>query len=326
MSSSDLAGFGELAAELRLARPRAPEPLRAQLVALEAPAQGTRRSLRRPALLLAPAALAAAAVSAAVIGVLQSGGGSEPVVQRGAARTSDTLKAAPAPAAASGAEGALPAAGTRAQRTEAELTLRVHDLSRATKRALRLTGRLGGYVRTVDYGQGAETGTALLVLRVPVAHVQQAVVRFSGLGEILAQHVSIQDLQAGIDRRTREMARLRDRIAALTREGTPEALAQAALLRRRLVALQREQAQALRQARFATVSLRLQTGEAQVTPAPPGRIERALDRAGAILVDELVVLLYVLVVGVPLALVVAAAFLAGRLLRRRSLDRLLEQS
>ena len=123
------------------------------------------------------------------------------------------------------------------------------------------------------------------------------------------------------------MQTLRRQIAALEREGTPEATAKTALLRRRLVVLQREQVQAKRQVSFATVSLALRTKDAVVTPpAPPGRIDRALDRAGAILVSELAVVIYVLVVAVPLALLVAAAYFLGRSLRRRSYERLLAKS
>ena len=326
MSSLELSEFGELAAELLGSRPAVPEGLRAQVLALEEPAPAMRpRSFRRPALLLAPVGLAAAAAAAVVIGVVQSGGSQQPVAQR---LESTALKGASAPTARSAVrDSALPATTARAQRYEAELTVRVSDLSAQTKRALRLTRSLGGYVRSVDFGQGQKEGTAYLVVRVPVRRVQDAIVRFSALGAILDQHVSIQDLQAGIDRRTREVQRLKERIAVLERQGTPEAALQATVLRRHLVALQREQAQALRSASFATVSLALRTKEAEVVPAArPGRIERTFDRAGTVLSQELAVLVYVVVVGLPVLLLAGLAFLAARFVRRRSLDRLLQNS
>jgi len=327
MSSPDPAQFGELMAELRAARPATPTALRAHVLELREPAARSRRSFRRPAFVLAPAALAATVAAAVVIGVVQSGG-EQPLVQRGPSQPeSATLKGAAAPSRTAKQDAALPGTASRAQRYEAELTLRVHDLSAQTKRALRLTRALGGYVRSVDYGQGADAGSAELVVRVPVERVQQAIVRFSALGDILAQHVRIQDLQPGIDRRFRQMQALRRQIAALEREGTPDATAQAALLRRRLVALQREQAQELRRASFATVSLSLRTKEAEAAaPASPGRIERAFDRAGAILVEELAIVIYVFMVALPLVLLAAAAIVGSRSLRRRSTDRLLEQS
>jgi hypothetical protein len=327
MSSSELAGFSEIMGELRAARPAAPEGLRAQVLALGEPAPRRQRSFRRSALLLAPAGIAAAAAAAIVIGVVQSGGGGTRTVVHGEAlRAQGAVKAAPRPSVGVEDTG-LPATRARAQRYEAELTLRVHDLSAETKRALRLTRSLGGYVRTVDYGQGQKAGTAYLAVRIPVGRVQAAIVRFSALGTILGQHVSIQDAQAGLDLRSRGIQRLKDRIAALERQGTPEATAKAALLNRQLVALQREQAQAIRAASFATVSLALRTKEATVVPpARPGRIERTFDRADTVLMQELAVLVYVVVVALPLLLLAAGAYFTARSLRRRSLDRLLENS
>lgn len=322
MSSFDLAGFSEIMGELRVARPAAPEGLRAQVLALGEPVPRRQRSFRKPALLLAPAGLAAAAVAAVAIGVVQSGGGSK-TVARGEARA---LKAA-APSAAAREDSALPAPGVRAKRYEAELTLRVHNLSAQTKRALHLTRSLGGYVRSVDYGQGQKAGTAYLVVRVPVERVQQAILRFSALGAILDQHVSIQDVQPALDRRYLQIQALRRQITALEGQSSPEAQAKLTELNRQLVALQREQAEAIRATSFATVSLSLRTEARAVTPpARPGRIERTFDRAGTVLLQELAVLVYVVVVALPLLLLVAAAYFAARSLRRRSLDRLLENS
>jgi hypothetical protein len=326
MSSFELSEFGELAAELRGSRPAAPEGLRPQVLALGEPAPiARRRSFHRPVLLLIPVGLAAAAAAAVLIGVVQSSGSQQPVAQR---LESTALKGTSAPATPSAVhDSALPATAARAQRYEAELTLRVRDLSAQTKRALRLTRSLGGYVRSVDFGQGQKAGSAYLVVRIPAARVQEAIVRFSALGAILGQHVSIQDVQAGIDRRTRDMQRLKDRIAALEHQGTSEAALQAMVLRRHLVVLQREQAQALRSASFATVSLSLRTKQAEVVPtAHPGRIERTFDRAGTVLLQELAVLVYVVVVALPLLLLAGLAYLGAHSVRRRSLDRLLENS
>jgi Domain of unknown function (DUF4349) len=325
MSTPELAGFGEIMGELRVARPAAPQGLPAQVLVLGEPASRRQRSLRRPALLLAPAGLAAAAAAAVVIGVVQSGGEQQPVVLRQSAVKGPaplTKELAPTATDAAG----LPATRSRAQRYQAELTLRVNDLSAQTKHALRLTRSLRGYVRTVDYGQGQKTGSAYLVVRIPVRRVQEAIVRFSALGTILGQHVSIQDVQPSIGRRYRQIQVLRRRIAALEGQTSPEAKALLEELNRRLTALQREQAQTLRSASFATVSLALRTKDAAVAPPAPGRIERTFDRAGTVLLQELAVLVYVVVVALPLLILAAAAYLAARSLRRRSLDRLLESS
>ena len=70
----------------------------------------------------------------------------------------------------------LPTTPGRAQLYEAELTLKVQrplggDEARAPPDA-----RFNGYVRSVEYGSGTESGTAYLVLRVPVGSVQEAIV------------------------------------------------------------------------------------------------------------------------------------------------------
>jgi hypothetical protein len=71
----------------------------------------------------------------------------------------------------------------------------------------------------------------------------------------------------------------------------------------------------------------LQTKQAVVAPPKHGnRLHRSLHRAGAILVDELIVCLYVLVVGVPILILLGAAWLGGRALRRRAADHLLQRS
>jgi hypothetical protein len=214
------------------------------------------------------------------------------------------------------------------------LTLKVKDLSAATKRALRLTQGFHGYVRSVDYGAGAERGTATLVLRIPVGGIQQAIVRFSALGTIVDQHVSITDVQPQLDRRFRQMQALRDSIAKLQARLASPALSaserkaledELVAARRRLVVLQRAQAQQQRQTSFATVSLDLRSAAAAAAAAPhePGRIGRALHRSGEILLDEVKVLVYVVIVGAPLLALAVAALAGARLWRRRAESRLL---
>src|SRR5439155_8923295 len=100
---------------------------------------------------------------------------------------------------------------------QAELGLRVRNLSRATKSALLLTRRLHGYVRSVDYGSGRKSGTAYLVVRIPIGSVQAAIVKFSALGTILSQHVSITDQQPVLDARFRQMQALRRQITITAR-------------------------------------------------------------------------------------------------------------
>src|SRR5918995_973192 len=82
-----------------------------------------------------------------------------------------------------------------------ELRVRVRDadeLSSATSSAMRLTRRLGGFVVRADYDTpGDGEGDSLLVVRVPVARVQDAIAGFAELGPIVGQRIAIEDLQAG---------------------------------------------------------------------------------------------------------------------------------
>ena len=54
-----------------------------------------------------------------------------------------------------------------------------------------------------------------MTLRVPVARVQTAVVRLSGLGTLLAQNVRVNDLQTQVDTLERRIVRLNREIGAV---------------------------------------------------------------------------------------------------------------
>jgi Domain of unknown function (DUF4349) len=334
----------EIVEQIRASRITASPELRARVLELAAavpPAPPRRGELpwRRIALILVPAAVAIALAGALVAGLAGSGKKKsvsaapaprqvlQPFAQRDAATTSEKA------AGAAGGADSIPATPGRAQLHESEFTLKVHDLSAATKRALRLTRAYHGYVRSVEYGSGKERGSAYLVVRVPVGSAQEAIVKLSALGEILDQHVSIQDVQPTVDRRFRQLQAIRDRIAKLQAKLESPTLTpdeRAALenrlvaQRRRLVVLQKQQAALRRQTSFATVSLSLRTAaKAAVVPHEPGRIERALDRSGSILLDEVKVLLYVLIVGAPLLALAGLVFGGVRFRRRREEARLL---
>jgi hypothetical protein len=334
--------LGALVDEIRASRIAASPELRERVlaVAASAPPAPPRRELpwRRLSLALVPACLALAVAGALAAGLATSGREGQPAGSSRAGREAAPQtalsqdQAVPQPKATG---TGLPATPGRAQLYEAELTLRVRDLSATTKRALQLTRGFEGYVRSVDYGAGRERGTATLVLRVPVGSVQEALVRFSALGTILDQQVSIQDVQPQLDRRFRQMQSIRDSItklqarlenpnlSAAERKALEDELVTA---RRRLTELQRQQAQQQRQVRFATVSLDLRSAAAVVAPSEQGRIGRALDRSAEILLEELKVLVYVLIVGAPLLLLAALALGIGRLWRRRAEARLLSVS
>jgi Domain of unknown function (DUF4349) len=306
--------FDELMRELRAAQPVAPDHLRERVATIAARPPAPGRKLRLT-WVLAP--VAATAVAAAIVIGVVSGGGEQP--QSGQLGPVVIERAAKEDAAATGAptlSGAPVAPTKRAQRYSAEITLRVRDLSDVTQEALRQTRALGGYVRTVDYGEGGRRGTARLVVRVPIGRVQTAILRFSELGKILDQHVSVRDVQPQLDRRFRRIAELRRVIPTLS--GDELAAAQA-----ELEALETAQARERRQTSFATVSLGLTTKDEAVVPSRPGRIQRALDRAAEVLAAETVAVVYAAVVAAPFILLGLALVIATRAARRRSDRRLL---
>ena len=160
--------------------------------------------------------------------------------------------------------------------------------------------------------------------------------RYSALGQILDQHVSIRDAQPQLDRRFRLLQAQRDLIAKLQAKLESPSLTAAerarlenrlVAARRQLVVLQKQQAALRRQTSYATVSLDLRSKEkAVVLPHEPGRIGRALHRSGQIVADEAKVLVYVLVVGAPFFVLGAVALGGLSVRRRRREERLLATS
>jgi len=233
----------------------------------------------------------------------------------------------------------LPPSGERLQNYSASMRLRLNDvdgLSDATVKALRIARGLGGYVVSVQYGSSTrEHGDAYMTLRVPVEHVQRAIVRFSSLGTILQQDVSIQDVQPRVDRLERRIVEFRSQIAAidaqLGRPGLTEADRARLQFRRQRLARQlrsavRARQGTIRHAQFATVSVVLTTEKAEKKAAAPSRFERTIDDAGGILLAEAAWTLLILAVVLPFVLLLALAVWGVRAARRFGDRRLLESS
>ncbi|HET7856343.1 MAG TPA: DUF4349 domain-containing protein [Gaiellaceae bacterium] len=340
--------------ELRETAPRAPEHLRERVRALPEPAPRRRMQFRfRPALAAAVAGAVAIAVGAAALdGLTGSSGTPEhqaverralaPALERKGPRREPAIPQAKEFRSAFTAQdaqrraaggGAIPPS-SRLQDYDAVLRLRVgdsDDLSSAMQRAIRETRRLGGYIVTARYAQAAQ-GDASLVVRVPIGNVQDALVRFSSLGTILSQQISLQDLQPQADRLAKAIAARHDRIAELVakrdRSGLTEAeRAELAAQRAELERLTRRRAAVLHEGRYAQVSLGLTTRKAaeKKQDESPGAFRTFLDDTGAIFTKEAIVLLYALVIVGPFALLAALALLGERARRRRANDHLLER-
>lgn len=330
----------DLMHELRASRPSAPAALRTRVRELAA-AQPASRSwswpfpARRGLLVAVPAAAALALVSAGVLGLVRSDG-TQQLASRDAATEKTMLESAtPDEAPAAGAAGqALDAATGRAQRVSATLTVEVADsdaVSGAAQDALDLTRSLGGFVVSSSVATG-EQGSATITVRVPVGRVQDAIAGLSGLGRIVTQQVTIDDLQGTLEELgareasvRAQIARIRARLESETLDAQTEAVLRSRLqtLRAELGVLRSNIAATNAEARMSTIQLAIVTPEFSGSVAPPSRIDRTIDEALNILAWEAVVALGILIVLAPFALVGLAAWLGRRLYRRHEEERLL---
>jgi len=340
----------ELMHELRASRPAAPTALRARI--REISAQETARApapwsrfrfpVRRAALIAIPATAVLAFASAGVLGVTRSDVSPETYRQDAFAdRAQQSPEAAPyevAPAPSTnlgaGQDSAIGPTTGIAQRVSATLTVEVPDsdaVSRAAQDALDLTRRLGGHVVSASVATGEE-GSAALTVRVPVAKVQEAIVGLSGLGRIVSQQVSIEDLQAGLDQLERREASVRSQIARMVARLETEPLdAQTRAVLETRVKTLRGELRGLRsgiaatnaEARMSTIQLAVVTPGAFGAVAPPARLDRTIDEALNVLAWEAVIALAILIVMAPFALAAFAAWLGRRFYRRREEERLL---
>src|SRR5207247_4822462 len=102
------------------------------------------------------------------------------------------------------------------------MTLRVKDLDALTDRtneAMRVVRSYGGYVASVQQStQSGQPGQADLVLRVPVGHVEAAMVQLSELGTVLSRQVSIVDLEQVLRQQRARILHLKLFIARATEQ------------------------------------------------------------------------------------------------------------
>lgn len=335
--------FAELVQDLRALPTSAPESVRDRVRALGEPRP--RRTLpqvpwRRSLLVLAPAC-ALALVSAAVVhGVLDSG----------TSPTAQTLRAVGAEHGAAGgavtgdkvfaptrlAPNVAPTPG-RHQDYDASMTLRVKDLDALTdetNEAMQVARSYGGYVASVQQSTHAgQPGEADLMLRVPVGRVEEAMVRLSQLGTVLARQVSVVDLEQTLRQQRARILRLKLFIARATEQLNGSLPADVRLrlqlqlqqARVELAAATRANGATLNEAALSHVALTLTTQQAStpVQKSGTGRFGRAAREAGSFLAGAGAVILFLLIVLTPLILLVVFAALGIRAYRRREERRLL---
>lgn len=314
----------DLVAELRAAHIEAPSDVRAR-VRLIAAADTTpvrRRSFtwRRALVLAVPIA---AAVAATIVFTrpahhprAEVDRAGTPAIQRGAPPSLGAQRALIAPTPST----------TRVQRYGAFLALRVptpDGVSTGVKQALRITKSLGGYAGSVHATTSSSGGSADLTLKIPRTHVQEAIARLSAIGTITAEQVDVQDLQTGLNAAGRTIARLQRQLAALRAQPQTDAVkAHVAALTRQIQGLQRAEAATVRAARYATVRLHLGTA----APKPATAHHGPLHGLGVAFRWIGIGAVYVLALGAPLLLVLWAAWIVTRTIRRRREDELLSRS
>jgi hypothetical protein len=331
----------DLIYELRASRPSAPAELRGRVREIAAaqpkpaPWVRWRFPIRRGVLVAVPAAAALAFAAAGVLGLARSDAPQQSVA-RDAQSEKTMLESATAPSSALPQQdtGGSITGPDRARRVSATLTVEVSDsdaVSRAAQDALDLTRSLGGYVVSSSVATGEE-GSASITVRVPVGKVQDAITGLSGLGRIVSQQVTIEDLQQTLDELEKreakvrsEIARIRARLATETLDPQTEAVLRAKLqtLRSELTELRTGISSTEAEARMSTIQLTVVTPGAIGVVAPPSRIDRAIDEALNVLAWEGVIALGMLIVLAPFALVAFAAWLGRRLYRRHEEERLL---
>src|SRR3954454_17587152 len=194
------------------------------------------------------------------------------------------------------------------------------DLSAKTNDASQIAGSFGGYAQSVRYQHSRNGyGNAVLELRVPVQNAQAAIAKLGGLGTLLSQEVSTQDLQAKVTHQTSAIGSLRRAIAVYEK-----ALESTTLSATERVAIQiklnnaRHALARLRHARNATqalgatadISLLLTTRNHAIVGHhhESTRIGRLLGSAAHFLALEGIIVLYALIVLAPFVLLGALAW------------------
>jgi hypothetical protein len=350
--------FEELVRDLRALPTAAPQQVRERVRALGEPA--TPRTLhdlvlliswRRSLLVLAPVCLLGLVSAAVIHGVIHSGGNAprtaaarqqlDTQVHSGAVEGSGTTTTPFG--AGTGTPLAKPWSAVvptpvpgRYQDYDASLTVRVKDIDTLHDRTAEATGlarSFGGYVASVDESTNGSSGQSDLVLRIPVARVEDAYFQLAKLGTVTAQHLSIKDLDQVVRSQRRRIVQLKVLIARIGETLKISSLPADVRLR---LELQRDGARqelarvtgsnkaTLREASLSRISLTLTSQQAAaVKKGSMSRIERAARDAGSFLAGAGAVALFVLIVVSPLIVLALAWILGTRAYRRREERRLL---
>jgi hypothetical protein len=328
----------ELLRELRETRPLPPAELREHVRriaagAAPAPVYPWRRPGRRGLFVLAAAAVAAAAAAAVLVQTGNRRPQPGPVALAPGALPAARVKSpSPFRSAVAGAAGnslaAVPAPNPiRVQRIRTSLELRVASaqaVSDDTKEVVAVARSLGGYPSSLVVAATGRTGYADITLRIPKQRLAQAVARLSALGTIVAENVSIQDLQAQVDATSRVIYRLAAQLDAWERQPqTPGTQRHIAALAGEIDALKLRRAATIRTAGDATIAVELTSRPA---PVPARHRNGPLHGLGVAFRWLGIGAVYALALGTPLVLLGCLAWLGARAVRRHREASLLSRS
>ncbi len=228
--------------------------------------------------------------------------------------------------------------GARLADLHATLLLQVGDrdqLSERTAQAMKIARSVSGYVVSADVNAPKRgVATSYLMLKIPAKRSQEALAKFSELGKILSQEISLEDVQQAVNQQGKQITGLKNEIESLvkaledptlTDEARSQLQVKLANDRAKLSSLRVQRKQNIIRGRLATVELTFTTGELPQAPAEPSRIHKAVDRAWDGLSSEISWAAMVLIVSSPfllLAIVLGGGF---HIRRRREERRLLEK-
>jgi hypothetical protein len=209
------------------------------------------------------------------------------------------------------------------------------DLSAKTNQASQIVASYGGYAQSIRYQASKQGyGDAVLSLRVPVQNAEKAIGKLNGLGTLLSQQVSTQDLQAKLTQQTSGIGSLRRAIAVYEKalESTTLPASQRVDIqiklnnaRRALARLRHARVGTLAAGATASISLLLTTRNHAIVghhKSGSTRIGRLLGSAAHFLALEGIIVLYALIVLAPFLLLGALAWWIVHERRRRE-ERLL---
>lgn len=221
-----------------------------------------------------------------------------------------------------------------ARDTRITLAAAGQEIARISDRVNVIVDRYGGYVASSKVrGEEGNRGRATFALMIPASQYKPALSAISKLAHVRSRSQSSEDITTAVnsadrelDRATARVIRLEDQLAAA------ETAKQRASLRRQLASANSAKRAAARQVRdnrarvnYVPIALTI-VADRTAASRDKGEIAKAFDRAGKILTGIAAVMIIALAVLIPIASIVAAAWIGVRRWNRVRADRAIESA